>query len=122
MLGIRRYRGVAIDLYQGEIGDFACDLCLDSLATAAPAEELLLAWTETLLKAMAFGHRHLAVSFPSSDKDEAKLRPLAKILFQAVCQSIAVNAVPGLGRISIVVEDGVSYAVSQSQLFLEIPE
>ena len=51
MLGIRRFRGVAIDLFQGELPLFACDVVLDALRLAGE-----------LATADAGGKRHAAVA------------------------------------------------------------
>ena len=51
MLGIRRFRGVAIDLFQGELPLFASDVVLDALRI--PGE---------LAAADAGGKRHAAVA------------------------------------------------------------
>ena len=51
MLGIRRFQGVAIDLFQGELPLFASDVVLDALRIA-----------EELAAADAVGKRHAAVA------------------------------------------------------------
>ncbi len=103
MLGIRRFHGVAIDLFQGELRLFACDAALDvGHLTAGLAE------------ADAKGKRHIAVT-AAGDPDAA---------FRLVQAHLEGRRAGGRGvqRISFVLHSLEQYYAFQDALFRTFPD
>jgi hypothetical protein len=101
MLGIRRYRGASIDLWQGESRLFVRDFT----ATATPAG---------LAEADRLGHRHIVI-------ESDALLP-AQVL-SIVKAYLAGERVPvAIKRITVVVPDADTYHAFQDELFGLFPD
>lgn len=103
MLGIRRFKGVAIDLFQGDLRLFACDAVID-------AHHL----KDQLAGADAQGKRHVAIT-AASDAD-ADLRSV-----QVYLEGERPKA-RGLQRISFVLHSVDQYYEFQDALFRTFPD
>jgi len=101
MLGIRHYAGSAIDLWQGEISDFDCDL---------QSRDIRLGLIDAQVKAK----RHL-VYVPDEDAHDT----MAAIK-EFLDDRVAGGTYPK--RITVILSDADQYKTYQSELFSVFPE
>jgi len=120
MLGIRRYRGVAIDLWQGESRLFARDV------TAQPS-------LASLREVDRQQRRHAAIDIgeqPGAEVSAAAALAAVKAFLDEArpeaaldrAQGIAQPVAGGLRRISFVLPDAARYTAFQEELFRLFPE
>lgn len=117
MLGIRKINGVAIDLFQGDITTFFCDLDFvgkEGSTTKATCENALAG-------ILASSGRHLAVApFLTA---RSSLEKEAKTAMETVKGFLEVeNDKRGLRRITFVLSSGEFYRAFQDALFFTFPE
>jgi hypothetical protein len=113
MLGVRRFKGTQIDLWQGEIKTFATDRS-ESAPEPSPSGDqhpdgLGLLWLKFLNDAEAQGGRHLAVAIADSDATLAIMNALKNFLNTRSTSKIK--------RITLVARDMPTYDALQDSLF-----
>lgn len=111
MLGIRRYRGAAVDLFLGERRLFAADLWVE---VPTPDRATL---TAALTAAERSGQRHVAIA-------AGAMRLPADLALDVVLDYLDQRAVASAypQRISLVVLDKEHYRTLQEALFARLPE
>ncbi|MBM4253233.1 MAG: hypothetical protein FJ146_14785 [Deltaproteobacteria bacterium] len=101
MLGIRRYHGASIDLWQGDSRSFVRDYTARAtLASLAEADQL--------------GHRHVVIEGESGGASEA-LATVKAFLTSS-------RPTPAVKRITFVLTDAVTYNAYQRDLFSLFPD
>ncbi len=106
MLGIRKYRGAAIDLWQGNPEEFACDLISDEVAGG-------------LSSAAVNRYRHLALALKLKD-DPSPLQSLAMQAMDEIKNFLESNnhaddKFPQ--RITLILNSSLQYDTFQTKLF-----
>ena len=101
MLGIRRYQGVAIDLWQGESSRFDRDITVEATLSS-------------LSHADGLGKRHAVIEADEESPSEA-LATVKAFLSEP-------RAAGGIRRITLVLPDGERYTAFQKVLFSLFPE
>ena len=117
MLGIRKFNGVAIDLFQGDITTFSCDLEFvgkDGSTTKATCESALAGIIES-------SGRHLAIALflparSSPDKEAKAAMETVKGFLEKEKDKRSFR------RITFVLESGEFYRSFQDALFSTFPE
>ncbi len=101
MLGIRRYRGASIDLWQGDTRSFVRDFTARAtLASLAESDRL--------------GHRHVVIEGEPGAASEA-LTVVKEFLLGS-------RATPTVKRITFVLSDSDVYTAYQQELFSRFPD
>ncbi len=101
MLGIRRFQGASIDLWQGDIRSFVRDFTARAtLASLAEADRL--------------GHRHVVIE-GEGGASSAALGVVKEFLSAA-------RATPAVKRVTFVLADAAMYSAYQKELFSLFPD
>lgn len=101
MLGIRRYRGTSIDLWQGDTRSFVRDFTVRAtLASLAEADRL--------------GHRHVVIEGEADAASEA-LAVVKEFLLGS-------RTTPAVKRITFVLSTADVYTAYQQELFSRFPD
>ncbi len=117
MLGIRKFNGVAIDLYQGDISTFSCD----SEFVGKDGNTIKSTCESALHEVLASNGRHLAVTpfltaRSSIDKESIGAMETVKSFLQNLKDR------GGLRRVTFVLGSGEHYRSFQDALFSTFPE
>lgn len=109
MLGLRKFGGCQIDLHQGEIDRFVCDMHADLGISCKPA----------LDAAVAARARHIVLVVAGTDKD---LATVAKHAMESIRSFIDTGKRDTVGRITLLLANLEHYRIFQDALFLAFPE
>jgi hypothetical protein len=112
LLGLRRYRGTQIDLWQGDPASFYADAHVtlgDAIAKA-------------FVEATGLGVRHVAFTLSSSQSAGLPQDQIAKSLFQALKAYLDTRGQQSPTRVTFIAKDGEEYYLLQSKLFAEFPD
>lgn len=119
MLGVRRFQGTQIDLWQGDIQKFATDLCEDSpLKHMSPLETqssdgLHRSWVSLLQRLQLNGGRHLSIAITS----ELPLQPLMDAIKDFLTHRDPSKHSTLIKRITLVADSMSTYDQLQDVLF-----
>lgn len=112
MLGVRRFKGTQIDLWQGDITKFATDRS-ENAPHASPSDPnsdgFRSLWAALLEKAESAGGRHLAVAIAETAASPEIMTALKDFLNRRITSKIK--------RITLVAANMPTYDVLQDSLF-----
>lgn len=122
MLGLRRYKNIQIDLWQGDVTTFAVDLAVaaprfDPAVEVRPASAIEQDFRAIFEKADQQLKRHLSVSVLSHGADLAGVTA-----FNAIKDFIDATPPKVLRRVTFVASDEKSYDLLQHHLFARFPD
>lgn len=114
MLGIRKFMGTAIDLWQGDIACFVCDAVtvIPKNADDAACGAVL---SEGMASAEESGLRHVAVVIATPVMARATMALTRRFLEQR-------GLAGSVRRITFVLADSAGYEAFQGEMFREFPE
>jgi hypothetical protein len=121
VLGLRHYQGAAIDLFQGELAAFVCDVKAELKHPYDDAKSLATAYQEQLAQADSQKKRHIAFSQPL--KSALSREQMAIVTMTAMKEYFdSERQFRYLKRVSIILSTLAEYSVYQKALFVAFPE